>query len=171
MKFDFSQRLQEAYSQLLWQRNPHAFDEGLPEVTLVTIRLFLEILGNIRDLYVGYFFAVGIVTLWAISYSFKCSIVKDIRLRNNVLYLPRIEQYQAISKLARSFSKGHGYSLLSYCMWNILYYSIGLDRIFIPMNWGEKFYELEFAVLTLLLSFGLGAHFSYQVYIVFAFKE
>lgn len=176
MKFNYCDALQEAYSQLLWQTIPPSPDEELPEISknttfnifLVTIRLFLEILGNLRDIYVGFSLAVGIVTLWAISYAFRCSLVKDIRLRENILTMSRInyfKHYQTISKLSRMFSKGHGYSLLSYCLWNTLYYSIGLDRLFIPtMHWGERFYEMECAFISLLLNFALGAMFSYHVY-------
>lgn len=176
MQFDsfFERTLKEAYSKILWKSEvveriqPKINANPRFSIFLIACRFFEEILGNVRDLYVEFFFIVGIVTLWAISCDFKSKIVKmstkSFRC-GNYSSLPEkclINQYIAISKLSRLFSKAYGYSLLSYFLLHILYFSIGLDRIFIPLALGEKFYELEF-IVTICLIYGLGAHYSLQV--------
>lgn len=178
MQFDsfFDRTLEEAYSKFLWKSSNsenhlsklQILDNTSFTTFLVVCRLVEEFIGNVRDFYAEFFFVVGIVTLWAISHDYKSKIVQkpiplfSFRKSSSFPEKYLISQYKAISKLSRSFSKAYGYALLSYFILYILYYSMALDRIFIPLALGEKIYELEF-VFTICLIYGLGAHYSHQV--------
>lgn len=121
-----------------------------------------------------YFFA-GILTLWLISSDFKNSLYHELkqkspRLPNTSKQILLVKQYKSISRLSRKFSQAYGHLLISYIIFQCLYYSFGLSQLLLPVSFSEKLYQIRYLLLV-MANIGFGVGFSLKVFNLFGIRR
>lgn len=122
------------------------------------------IVRNVRDMYAEMFFVAGIAPLYFVSNVFLMNVEAEtfVKVKSFSRTCSFYQAYKYTACLSRAFSFGHGYALLSYLAYYLIYYSIKLDTLFINGLFGKKVYILQFfGTVTAVL--GLGVSFSYKV--------
>ncbi len=183
-EISFELILQDAYDIFFWRKT---LPPSLPiyssyTFTIVVLRILAECIRNLRDLYVELFFVSAILTLWPIGADFNAHVKKQIAklkmrkvtIRQLLVYQfgygchsPRViksamKQYREICKLCEQFTNAFGLAMFSYFLMSVTYYSVTMDKLYLPLKWGAKFYLLEY-VFTAGIIYGLGSHFSMMV--------
>lgn len=176
--------MRDAYDLFFWRKTLLA---SLPihssyTLIIVLLRILAECIRNLRDLYVELFFVSGVLTLWPIGADFSAHVkqqmvklkMRKVTIRQLLVYQfgygchsPRViksvmKQYREIRKLCEQFTKAFGCAMLFYFLMSVTYYSVIMDKLYLPLKWGAKLYLLEF-IFTAGIIYGMGAHFSLMV--------
>ncbi len=160
MKFPTADLLDGGCYMVYWRRSGiECYNNstlGYVQIALISLRLLADTIVDLRDIFTGFAFIVAIFPLWLLSLKFN-----EIGPGNTGEHVV-MKKYRQIFRLTRLFDKAHGSALFCFFFNYLVYYSTRLDRIIAPLSAGQRFFDLQF-IFIIVLVYALGASFSRKV--------